>query len=211
VTILTETQTRKTLIDPVLKRAGWDANDSNQVGTEVPVDGFDPAAWKVLEAKVLRLRKTGVPYEVGLPKGICDYMLYRPNGEIVDTIVEAKSTIIDPRLAEAQAEFYVAELAKRRSFRRFAFLTNGRDVYFWDVGQAHKRLVAGLFSPQDLENLLYVRQNGTPLTAVPINARISDRAYRQEAVRRVCQTFDQGRRWALIVMATGTGETRVVI
>ena len=54
-------------------------------------------------------------------------------------VVEAKKTSIDPRLAQTQAEFYVSEIAKRQSFRPFAFMTNGESVYFldaWSVGQA---------------------------------------------------------------------------
>ncbi len=41
----TEAHTRKDLIDPALKRAGWDVADPNQVGIEIPVDGFD-AGWR---------------------------------------------------------------------------------------------------------------------------------------------------------------------
>lgn len=44
-----------------------------------------------------------------------------------------------------------------------------------------------------------------------INTRITDRAYQQEAIRRVSEAFEQGRRKALIVMATGTGKTRVAV
>lgn len=39
-----EASTRKELIDPALLRAGWDINNSDQVGLEIPVDGFDPQA-----------------------------------------------------------------------------------------------------------------------------------------------------------------------
>ena len=31
-------------IDPALEKAGWDVHDPAQVGTEIPVDGFDPQA-----------------------------------------------------------------------------------------------------------------------------------------------------------------------
>jgi type I restriction enzyme R subunit len=206
----TEAKTRKDLIDPALAQAGWDVHNPDQVGLEIPVDGFDPAAWQALEARLRRLPESRAAYAAALPAGISDYVLYRPNGEII-AVVEAKRTSTDPRLAEAQTEFYASEIAKRQSFCPFAFMTNGYDIYFWDVGRANKRLVAGFFSPQDLENLLYGRQNGTPLSAVPINTAITDRAYQQEAVRRVCEAFEQGRRRALIVMATGTGKTRVAM
>jgi type I restriction enzyme R subunit len=206
----TEAKTRKELIDPALEKAGWDINNPDQVGIEIPVDGFDPGAWQRLEAKLKRLRQEGMPYKVELPAGVTDYALYRPNGEIV-AVVEAKRASIDPRLAQAQTEFYVTELEKGQSFRPFAFMTNGFDIYFWDVGRANKRLVSGFFSPADLDNLLYLRQNQTPLSQVPINTQITDRVYQMEALRRVGEAFEAGQRKALVVMATGTGKTRVAM
>ena len=127
MTDLSEARTRKDLIDPALKKAGWDVNNSDQVGIEIPVDGFDPQAWNELEAKLKRLRQEGVPYNVELPAGVSDYVLYCPNGEIV-AVVEAKRTSIDPRLAEAQTEFYVIQLERGQNFRPFAFMTNGLDI-----------------------------------------------------------------------------------
>jgi type I site-specific restriction endonuclease len=100
----TEARTRKELIDPALAKAGWDVNNPDQVGIEIPVDRFDPQAWKVLEAKLRRLRETGVVYDAKLPKGISDYVLYRPNGETM-AVVEAKRTSIDPRLAASVSPF----------------------------------------------------------------------------------------------------------
>ena len=206
-----EASTRKELIDPALLRAGWDVNNHDQVGIEIPVDGFDPQAWAILNKQLNRIRELNQIYNVKLPAGISDYALYRPNGEII-AIVEAKKTSIDPRLAQTQAEFYVTQLEKRQSFRPFAFMTNGNDIYFLDAGNTNKRLVSGFFSPRDLENLLFIRQHRLPLSQAVINTTITDRLYQQEAIRRVCETFEQrNRRKALLVMATGTGKTRTVM
>jgi type I restriction enzyme R subunit len=38
-----------------------------------------------------------------------------------------------------------------------------------------------------------------------------DRAYQHEAIRRVCEVFEQALRRALLVMATGTGKTRTIM
>jgi len=162
----TEARTRVELIDPALKKAGWDVNDLDLVGVEIPVDGFDPQAWRALEAELGRLAEAGIPYQVELPQGVSDYALYRENGEVL-AVVEAKKTSIDPRFAVPQPEFYVTEIEKRQAFRPFAFMTNGHDTYFWDVGRAAKRQVYGFFSRADLENLLYIRQNQRPLTRAP--------------------------------------------
>ena len=118
------------LIDPALKRAGWDVADPNQVGLEIPVDGFDPTTWQILQQKLTQIRASGgVTYNLETPKGVSDYVLYRPNGEVI-AVVEAKKTSVDPRLAQTQAEFYVSEIAKRQSFAPFAFMTNGERIYF---------------------------------------------------------------------------------
>ena len=214
----TEAKTRKELIDPALLRAGWNVDDPNQVGLEIPVDGFDPTARQALQEKLQRIRASGgVTYHLETPKGVSDYVLYRPNGEIVG-VVEAKRTSTDPRLAQTQAEFYVSEIAKRQSFRPFAFMTNGQSIYFLEdltglgnLSGLARREVQGFFSPDDLENQLFIRENRLPFAAVPINPKITDRPYQQEAIRRVCEAFEQGKRRALIVMATGTGKTRVAM
>jgi len=214
----TEAKTRKELIDPALLRAGWNVDDPNQVGLEIPVDGFDPTAWQALQENLQRIRASGgVTYHLETPKGVSDYVLYRPNGEIIG-VVEAKRTSTDPRLAQTQAEFYVSEIAKRQSFRPFAFMTNGQSIYFLEdltglgnLSGLAKREVQGFFSPDDLENQLFIRENRLPFAAVPINPKITDRPYQQEAIRRVCEAFEQGKRRALIVMATGTGKTRVAM
>jgi type I restriction enzyme R subunit len=204
---LNEARTRKELIDPALKKAGWDVNNPEQVRIEIPVDGFDPKAWE----KVKGILEAGGIYDADLPKGVSDYALYRPNGDII-AVVEAKRTSIDPRLAQTQAEFYVTQLEKLQSFRPFTFMTNGNDIYFLDAGNANKRLVSGFFSPGDLENLLFIRQHKLPLSQASINTVITDRLYQQEAIRRVCEAFEQKKkRKALLVMATGTGKTRTVM
>ncbi len=185
---ISEDQTRKQLIDPQLENAGWTLRDHSKVKIEIPVDGYDAEPWN----------------------GVTDYCLYRENGEVL-AVVEAKKTAVDVRLAEAQLTHYVTEIEKRQSFRPFGFLANGREIYFVDVGHAPRREVLGFFTREDLENLLYIRQNAQPLASVAINNAIVDRSYQHEAIRRVGEAFEKGKRKALIVMATGTGKTRTTM
>jgi type I restriction enzyme R subunit len=79
------------------------------------------------------------------------------------------------------------------------------------VGFAPQRLIAGFFTLADLENLLFLRQNGGKLGDIPISTIIVDRAYQHEAIRRVSEAFEKGKRKALLVMATGTGKTRTAM
>jgi type I restriction enzyme R subunit len=183
-----EADTRKELIDRALETAGWTLNDSNQVGIEIPVDGYDAAPWN----------------------GVTDYCLYLPNGEVI-AVVEAKRQSRDPRVAEQQVRRYVTEIEKHQSFRPFAFMSNGDMTFFWDVGNENKRPVAGFFSLRDLQNLLYICQNKIPLQQLSVNLAIANRTYQQEAIGRVSERFDEGHRRALLVMATGTGKTRTIM
>ena len=187
---ISEERTRKELIDPQLEKAGWYLRDHSKVKIEIPVDGYDAEPWN----------------------GITDYCLYRENGEVL-AVVEAKKTAVDVRLAEAQLTHYVTETEKHQSFRPFGFLANGLEIHFVDVGISAKREVEvfGFFKREDLENLLYIRQNARPLSSIEINNEIVDRSYQHEAIRRVGEAFANGKRKALIVMATGTGKTRAAM
>jgi type I restriction enzyme, R subunit len=185
---MNEARTRKELIDPLLEAAGWNLHNHQMVGQEIPVDGYNKEPWN----------------------GITDYTLYRENGEVL-AVVEAKRTIIHPGLAQQQAEHYVDQIALHQGYKPFAFMTNGIDIYFLDVGRTPKRMVHGFFTRADLERMLRFRTQGQPLSATPINNKITDRPYQHASIRRVCEAFDQGKRKALVVMATGTGKTRTAM
>lgn len=77
---ISESKTRKELIDPQLELAGWHLRDKSRVGIEIPVAGYDAEPWN----------------------GVTDYCLYRSNGEVI-AVVEAKHTSHDPHLALQQA------------------------------------------------------------------------------------------------------------
>ena len=117
-----ETHTRKQLIDPALATAGWNVANPQQVGIEIPVDGFDADKWGET-VQQLALKEVGAVYEAGeqFPSGISDYVLYQDNGEIL-AVVEAKRTSVHPHLAKIQTRFYVEEIEQRQSFRPFARL-----------------------------------------------------------------------------------------
>ena len=185
---INEAQTRRQLIDPALEKAGWYLRDHSRVKQEMPVAGYDTEPWD----------------------GVTDYCLCRENGEVL-AVVEAKRTVKDPQLAEAQGIYYAREIAKHQSFTPFVFLTNGSEIYFLEVDRVPRHLVAGFFSLADLENLLFIRQHGTPPAQMPINNRIVDRPYQHEAIRRISEALEQGKRRALLVMATGTGKTRTAM
>jgi hypothetical protein len=134
-----ETATREQLIDPLLRAAGWNLSDRTQVDFEIPADGYDKEPWN----------------------GITDYCLFLPSGEVL-AIVEAKKTSRDPREGQEQLRIYLDKVAARegQTFMPFGFMTNGKDVLYWDSGAENPRLVAGFFTSDDLKRLLFIRQNG---------------------------------------------------
>ena len=183
-----EAQTRILHIDPQLRAADWKLNDRTQVRLEVPVDGYDAEPWN----------------------GVTDYCLYDASGNVL-AVVEAKRSSRHAREADEQLQYYVTEIAKKQPFAPFGFMANGHDVWFWEIGLANPRLVAGFFAPADLERLKFLRQNRRPLEATPINSSIVERPYQHEAIRRLAEAFAANKRRALLVMATGTGKTRVAM
>ncbi|MBS4027194.1 MAG: DEAD/DEAH box helicase family protein [Ignavibacteriales bacterium] len=186
---VSEATTRYNIIDPQLKKVGWNVSDRTKVGMEIPVSGYD-THWE---------------------EGITDYCLYRANGEVL-AVVEAKRTSRDARVGEKQVYDYVTAIEKKQSFRPFAFLTNGDDIFFWDTDVSSLRRVAGFFSPENLERLLFLKLHKLPLNMVTINDNIVNRAYQVEAIRRISEAIEvKKKRKALLVMATGTGKTRTIM
>lgn len=186
---ISEAETRYSLIDPQLRRADWNVSDHTQVGIEIPVSGYDASP----------------------SDGITDYCLYRTNGEVL-AVVEAKRTSRDPRVGKQQVLDYLTAIEQKQSFRPFAFLANGEDVFFWDTKESADRHVAGFFSRENLERLLFLKQNRQRLSDIKIKESIVNRAYQIEAIRRICEAIEKKKkRKSLLVMATGTGKTRTIM
>jgi type I restriction enzyme R subunit len=185
---LNEARTRASLINPQLEKAGWNLSDRSQIQFEVPVRGYDPTPWN----------------------GFTDFSLYHPDGTVL-AVIEAKRTVRNPREGEEQLRQYIKEIAAKQKVPPFGFMTNGLHHFFWEVGLAHPRPIAGFFTLDDLLRLQFIREHKTPLKDTPINKRICERAYQHEAIRRVAEAFEAGKRRTLLVMATGTGKTRTTM
>jgi hypothetical protein len=82
-------------------------------------------------------------------------------------VVEAKRASRSPRDADEQLRHYVTEIAKRQPYAPFGFMANGREIWFWEVGMANPRLIAGFFTPEDLQRMLFLRQHAHPKAFPP--------------------------------------------
>ena len=189
---ISEFETRKRYIDWDLSLAGWILGDS-----------------VIEERKVV-----GMPVEQGdsLGTGYIDYLLLGKDGKPL-AIVEAKRTSLSAQKGLQQARLYASCLQKEFGYRPLIFLSNGFDTFFLDDEVAPARQVSGFFSRDDLQRIMNRRADATLLSAVPVNEKIAgggkNRYYQIEAIKRACANFDEGHRRGLLVMATGTGKTRV--
>lgn len=185
VSDISEFETRKQFIDLDLKIAGW---DNTNIREEVEVKGMPNTQ----------------------EKGYIDYVLYGENGKPL-AVVEAKRTSKDAKIGQQQAKLYADCLEKEYAQRPIIYYTNGKEIYMWDDVSYPERKVAGFYTQDELQLLIKRRDSKENLEHIYIANNIANRPYQLEAVKKVCESFEQKHRRALIVMATGTGKTRTAI
>src|SRR5699024_2377960 len=183
---ISEYETRKRYIDVDLKLAGWSFKRDVSI-----------------EHKV-----TGMSNPDGI--GYVDYVLFGDDQKPL-ALVEAKRTSIDINQGKHQAKLYADCLEKEYGQRPIIFLTNGFESKIWDDTEYPERNVSGIYAKKDLLKVIERRQLKRPLEAIQINDDITNRVYQKEAITNVCEAFTSKQRNALLVMATGSGKTRVSI
>ncbi len=182
-----EDLTRKIYIDTLLREAGWDPYGPNV--PEFPVHHMPQAMGTRGEGRV-------------------DYVLWGDDGKPL-ALVEAKRTSRDPRVGSHQAKCYADALEAEWGQRPVIFYTNGFNSWIWDDTQYTPRPVWGFYTKDELQMLIQRRTSKKALSKSTINNDITDRYYQHEAIRKVAETLEKNNRDALLVMATGTGKTRV--
>ena len=141
--------------------------------------------------------------------GFADYVLYGDDGRPL-AVIEAKKTCKDPAVGRQQAALYANILEEKYGRRPVIFLTNGFDTRIEDNVYPERR-VAAFYSKRDLEKLFNLQTIRTSLKNVDVDKNIAGRYYQDAAVKAVCNSLEENRRKALVVMATGSGKTRTVI
>ena len=189
-----EEETRFKLIDELLLASGWKVGprgvSTSEVGQEVEVLHQPTASGK----------------------GSADYVLWSENGKPL-AVIEAKKTAEDAQKGKMQAKYYADGLEKMHGQRPVIFFTNGYDIFIWDSQKSEPpRKIFGFYSQDSLEYTHFQsRHREATLGTLNPKETITDRLYQIEAIKRVCENFDQRRRRALVIQATGTGKTRVAI
>lgn len=183
-----EAITRKLYIDTLLSESGWDVTQPNVI--EYPVTGCMP-------------RVDGSKGD-----GAVDYVLWGENG-LPLALIEAKRTSRDARVGQQQAKLYADCLEHHFDQRPVIFFTNGFDTWIWDDLSYPPRAVFGYYTRDELQLLINRRSSKKVLNSEAVNTEITDRHYQISAIRAVNDVLEKGHRHALLVMATGTGKTRV--
>ena len=143
-------------------------------------------------------------------KGFVDYVLFGQNG-LPLAVVEAKKISVDSKVGEHQAKLYADCIEAEYHQRPVIYYTNGYEIFMWDDNEYAPRRVSGFYTQDELQLLMDRRRNKKGLAHVYIDPNIAGREYQLEAIKSICETFEEGHRKALLVMATGTGKTRTAV
>ena len=199
---LNEFETRKQKIDVLLKEQGWNVGDRSKVILEVDT--------KQSDFRAQNYKEISETLKNDLDSKYADYLLLDSMGAPI-AVVEAKRTLRDPILGRKQAEEYADDIKSQTGKDVFIFLSNGYEMWFWDRARYGPRLVKGFFSLKNLERLRFQVEMGLELNNIEVNSKIVDRPKSIEITKRVIEHIQRGNRKALVVMATGTGKTRVAM
>lgn len=192
-----EKQTRKEIIDTRLKQAGWNVTDRTQV-----IEEFDIIVYDNL------VQEAATPYG---GHQFSDYVLLGKDGKPL-AVIEAKKTAADAAVGREQAKQYCFNIQKKHNGELpFCFYTNGHDIFFWDLDNYPPKKVHGFPTRDDLERYSYIRKARKSLAGELINTKIAGRDYQIRAIRAVMDAVEKRKSTFLLVMATGTGKTRVCI
>lgn len=189
---MTEASTRKIYIDVYLQEAGWDVLETDNL--------------KVPGKASVEIEVQGMPNEHNV--GYCDYVLYDNDGKPL-AIVEAKKTSIDPAKGRHQVDLYGECMKAVYGYKPALYYTNGYEIKLID-GIYPDRKVTAYHTIDELRWMLQKRDIGD-ITDMEVNENITSRPYQRIAITNLCERFNERHRRGLVVMATGTGKTRLAI
>jgi type I restriction enzyme R subunit len=197
---MNEAQTRFDLIDPALREAGWTVVPQSNIKVEVITAG------RIIgkNHKGERIRKNPLS---------CDYVLEYRGRRLA--VIEAK----------ARDKYYTDGLAQAKDYAhklntRYAYCTNGLEIYGVDMDEATEGDVVKYPTPDELWEMTYP----TPKEAYKIEitnwkerfrevpfalfkGQYKPRYYQRTAVEKCLDAIAEKKDRLLLTMATGTGKT----
>jgi type I restriction enzyme R subunit len=183
---MNEAETRAELIDPALHAAGWGVVTDSRTRREVIAPGRIMGGGKRAQPKS------------------CDYVLVYRNTKLA--AIEAKATTKSYTDGVGQAKDYAGCLQTR-----FAFATNGKDIYRIDMATGTEALVERWPTPDELWAETYAEANRWrdrfAAVSLQIDGRFEPRYYQYNAIQRTLEAIANRRDRILLTLATGTGKT----
>lgn len=188
-----EKETRIELVDPALKRAGWNILNEKHIIEKNTA---------CIETPVVGMPKTS---ENPTGNGFADYVLFGDDGKPL-AVVEVKRSVVNEEHGRVQACLYADALEKKYGSRPVIYYTNGYTIKIID-GLYPAREVFGFHKKDELEYL--IQRRNFNLDDKEVDSNICSRYYQKDAIAEVLKHLGTKHSRSLIVLATGTGKTRV--
>ena len=184
---MNEAETRAEFIDPALQRSGWGAVTDSRIRRE----------YRIAPGRI-EVGRRPVPVWA-------DYVLEYKNTKLA--AIEAKAWDEPYTLGVGQAKEYAEKLGLR-----FAYSTNGQQIYEIDMDEGKEGEIAQFPSPQELWDRTFQIPNEwrDAFAKVPPEERGGshrERYYQDLAVRQALEAVALGKQRLLLTLATGTGKT----
>jgi type I restriction enzyme R subunit len=188
-----EKQTRIELIDPKLRLSDWDILTEKHI--------IEPGQ-ACIETPV-----AGMPKSTENPSGngFVDYVLFGDDGKPL-AIIEAKKSVSNEEQGSVQAKLYADRLEHKYGVRPVIYYTNGYNIKIID-GIYPARIVFGFHTKDELHHI--IQKRNYTLVDKGVRQDICDRYYQKDAIDQVLKHLENKHSRSLIVLATGTGKTRV--
>ena len=197
-----ESTTRRKKIDPALYEVGWESVPGSEILNE-------QRAYLIAPGRVEKAKENRHPKKV-------DYILEYKGIKLA--VIEAKSDEIDVTIGIKQAKQY-AEMLQIR----YAYSTNGDEIYFIDMGlrdevgeyliPSTEGYIDHFPSPQELWQMTFPVKDEwrDKFNLEPFNrgGGREPRYYQVNAINNVLNAVAKERNRILLTMATGTGKTYV--
>jgi type I restriction enzyme R subunit len=165
---------RKEKIDPLLFEQGWDVSDRSFVRVEIDT--------KQSDLILKEYRTVSETLKNDAESKYADYILLDSAGAPL-VFIEAKRTSKDPLVGQKQAEEYADDIRSQTGRDVFIFLTNGKEIKFWDRSRAGVRTVSGFYSRRDLERIRFQNEHLMLEAPVIVNTDIVVRGRNIENVK----------------------------
>ena len=194
---LNEEETKTEYIDPLLRSLGWKTEGSVRLRKEYPIT----------KGRLIGNGKREKPLKA-------DYILQYKNRSLA--VIEAKAIHKYYTEGVGQAKDYAERLKIR-----FAYATNGDQIYFIDMETGEEKEVFTYPTPDELWEMTFPKKEEPQTVAenwiekfyqIPFNDRggtWAPRYYQENAVNAVLSAIAENKQRILLTLATGTGKTAI--